>query len=258
VADPAPTPALPTQPASTVPELNWDHLVASIHLKQKTSQKTLTIQLRPDSYGKLQIRLEHSEQGLMTHLITDNAQTSVLLGSHVRHLQDLLAAKGFVCPQIEVSCQPQTLANDHSGQHPGHSPPQDHRPAPDVLPVKTARSPENLADRRYQGLPAIQRSAFWTAGLEPKGATMANSSLSSLTSATGSTASSMTGLTAKKTLDQEAFLQILVTELENQDPMQPLEDKEFITQLAQFSTLEQMQTLNQTAWRHRRLRSSAG
>ncbi len=87
---------------------------------------------------------------------------------------------------------------------------------------------------------------------------MANSSLSSLTSATGSTASSMTGLTAKKTLDQEAFLQILVTELENQDPMQPLEDKEFITQLAQFSTLEQMQTLNQTAWRHRRLRSSAG
>jgi hypothetical protein len=165
VADPAPTPALPTQPASTVPELNWDHLVASIHLKQKTSQKTLTIQLRPDSYGKLQIRLEHSEQGLMTHLITDNAQTSVLLGSHVRHLQDLLAAKGFVCPQIEVSCQPQTLANDHSGQHPGHSPPQDHRPAPDVLPVKTARSPENLADRPIPGPashPAVRFLDRWT------------------------------------------------------------------------------------------------
>lgn len=45
-------------------------------------------------------------------------------------------------------------------------------------------------------------------------------------------------------LDKEAFLKLLVTQLANQNPLNPVEDKEFIAQLAQFSELEQMQNLN--------------
>ncbi len=45
-------------------------------------------------------------------------------------------------------------------------------------------------------------------------------------------------------LDRQAFLKLLVTELRNQDPLEPMKDREFIAQLAQFSTLEQMTTLN--------------
>lgn len=44
---------------------------------------------------------------------------------------------------------------------------------------------------------------------------------------------------AKGSLDKDAFLKLLITQLRSQDPMNTMDDKEFIAQLAQFSTLEQ-------------------
>jgi len=46
-----------------------------------------------------------------------------------------------------------------------------------------------------------------------------------------------------KQLGKDEFLQILVTQLRHQDPMQPMQDKEFIAQMAQFSSLEQMMNM---------------
>ena len=47
-------------------------------------------------------------------------------------------------------------------------------------------------------------------------------------------------------LGREAFLQLLVTQLAHQDPMQPQSDSEFIAQLAQFSSLEQLTHIQST------------
>lgn len=47
-------------------------------------------------------------------------------------------------------------------------------------------------------------------------------------------------------LGKDEFLQLLVCQLSNQDPLNPQSDTEFISQLAQFSALEQMTNLNAT------------
>lgn len=42
------------------------------------------------------------------------------------------------------------------------------------------------------------------------------------------------------------FLKLLVTQLRNQDPLQPQDGTEFVAQLAQFSSLEQLLGINQS------------
>lgn len=47
-------------------------------------------------------------------------------------------------------------------------------------------------------------------------------------------------------LDKDAFFKLMLTQLKNQDPMNPLKNHEMAAQLAQFSTLEQMSNMNST------------
>jgi len=56
-------------------------------------------------------------------------------------------------------------------------------------------------------------------------------------------------------MGKDQFLQILVTQLRNQDPMQPMQDKDFIAQMAQFSSLEQTMNMASSLTA---LRQSAG
>jgi flagellar basal-body rod modification protein FlgD len=50
---------------------------------------------------------------------------------------------------------------------------------------------------------------------------------------------------SRDSLGQDAFLQLLTTQLAHQDPLQPQDNQAYIAQLAQFASLEQMTQMNQ-------------
>ena len=47
-------------------------------------------------------------------------------------------------------------------------------------------------------------------------------------------------------LDRDAFLQLLIAQMQNQDPLNPMDDRDFIAQMAQFSALEQQQAMTRS------------
>lgn len=61
-----------------------------------------------------------------------------------------------------------------------------------------------------------------------------------------STSLSSASKTNNSSLDKEAFLQLLVAQMKYQDPLEPTSNTEYISQLATFSSLEEMQNMNST------------
>ncbi len=65
------------------------------------------------------------------------------------------------------------------------------------------------------------------------------------TSGTGSQPSASSSTTASGSVNENMFLQLLVAQLQNQDPLNPPDGTQFVTQLAQFQTLSQDITTGQ-------------
>jgi flagellar basal-body rod modification protein FlgD len=65
---------------------------------------------------------------------------------------------------------------------------------------------------------------------------------STLTASTSSTEAT----TGTDALGQDAFLQLLLAELGNQDPFNPMQDRDFVAQLAQLNSLNELTEINDT------------
>jgi flagellar basal-body rod modification protein FlgD len=66
------------------------------------------------------------------------------------------------------------------------------------------------------------------------------------TSGTGSTTSSSSSTSSLNSLTSEStFLQLLIAQIQNQDPLNPTDSIQFVGQLVQYSELEQLMGINQ-------------
>ncbi len=82
-------------------------------------------------------------------------------------------------------------------------------------------------------------------GLAAKtGATTTSPSSLAAKAAASDTVSGTATREVSNDLDQDAFLRLLVLELQHQDPLEPVDNGDMLAQLAQFSSLEQMEQLN--------------
>jgi flagellar basal-body rod modification protein FlgD len=70
--------------------------------------------------------------------------------------------------------------------------------------------------------------------------------LTSINSIQSNSSSFTTSNQHTKDLGKDAFLKILVTQLQNQDATQPMKDGEFIAQMSQLSVMEQLSNLNKS------------
>ncbi len=67
--------------------------------------------------------------------------------------------------------------------------------------------------------------------------------IDAVTGTTTTTTAATTAPAGTSALGRDAFLKLLVTQLQHQNPLEPQPDGEFLAQLAQFSSLESLQDI---------------
>jgi len=98
-------------------------------------------------------------------------------------------------------------------------------------------------DQRQKAMAAITSAYRAKATAALKAANIATQAPAATKQAPAPSASPISQGTGQQ-LGRDAFLQLLVMQMQNQDPLEPIQNTDMIAQLAQFSALEQMEGLN--------------
>ena len=88
--------------------------------------------------------------------------------------------------------------------------------------------------------------AFDPNTITPRFATTETAKCAAPPTAPAEPTSTLSSLTNRNAMGQDEFLKMLVAQLKNQDPLNPMDGKDMAAQLAQFSTVEQLITMNKS------------
>jgi len=104
-----------------------------------------------------------------------------------------------------------------------------------LRPEQRKAAQEDIQSNFLARLRGIQRALAQQAGAKSTGPTAVTAASTAKTDATSPPTNE---------LDRDAFLRLLIQQMTNQDPLEPVNNEDMIAQLAQFSSLEQMENLN--------------
>ena len=205
--------------------------------------------LRPPELGELVVRLHVAPggQSATATLLAQHHETGDLLAQAAGDLRQALADRGLRLDRLEVTAGPLTGDARPDGAPSGAPNPKEQQDArrthyafdardelgPDVPPSRDA------GHRNPRGPVRPRLRHHDERGGENTMSTDTTSAVSSTTATSSQVARTDTG----GSLGQDAFLKLLVAQMQNQDPMQPEDSGQMMSQLASFSQVSQLQSL---------------
>ena len=199
------------------------------------------LNLRPVELGGIEIRLQTSAAGVTAQVIADSPEAAKLLEQAAGDLRRALERQDVTPLSLDVSTAGETASAAPAGASPDFS--DEDGPATTACRAATAASPATPDEQPAVETPCscpTASSSTSSPDHEPNERPMDATSIKSLGSPAAATQSA-SGKNADMGKDQ--FLKLFVAQLQHQDPMNPMQDSDFMGQMASFSTLEQITNL---------------
>ena len=193
--------------------------------------------LRPAELGGIEIRLQATAAGITAQVVADSPEAARLLAQAGDDLRRALEARNVTLVSLEVS----TTADQQERRAPAASGRTATTPtaSPAGRRQRCRRRSRARSDRPYR-----DRAARWAARRRPR-LTPTPEAMTVIPPVTGRNTGDWNRrhVPANGQLGKDQFLKLFVAQLQHQDPMNPMQDSEFMGQMASFSTLEQVTNL---------------
>src|SRR5699024_85010 len=184
----------------------------------------LSIALRPDTLGEIRLRLTQVGGDMTVKIIVTSQATKEILQSNIHQLKSMFSPHQITIEKLDVNFQSnqelyekereQEQANKEDQNHPGQS--KQNKQSNEDTEVHFH---ELLMNEKVYVLkkPTIDTTLY-----------LKNQS---------------TSRSPGNQLGKDEFMKILMTQLQNQDPLNPMDDREFVSQMTTFSSLEQLMNM---------------
>ena len=210
-------------------------IAVEIAARMREGKRRFEVRLDPPELGRIDVRLDVSRDGQVTsRLVVERAETLDLLRRDAGTLERARQGAGLRPDDGGL----QFSLRDQSSQRWGTD---DHTARPNVLILPDEDVAVRDAVRRATTC-CVASDAASISGSKRFFMAISSALATAGTGASAAAATSNTGATIAKNF--ETFLQLLTTQLKNQNPLEPLDTNQFTQQLVQFAQVEQQIGIN--------------